>query len=183
MRNRGCAQAFNHTPPLPRNPKMKKTWTKGKLCDAFEFIINTHRTKVSPVRDHKTNLKTTGSLTPYNEGDLNQGTAWRATRNSWKSLSWSRNPPFMEPEGSLPCLFDCYNGVRLCICGNGPLTGPLSNPQTTWAWSNGGMIRYLRITQGPKNSEYQTVVHGPRKYSHYTFKVQNRQKPSENSYS
>jgi hypothetical protein len=38
--------------------------------------------------------------------------------------------------------FYCCDGVRLCLCGTGPLTGPLSIPQMIhgWTWSNGGMI-------------------------------------------
>jgi hypothetical protein len=41
----------------------------------------------------------------------------------------------------------CCDGVRLCVCGTGPLTSTLSGPQVT-IWSSGGM------TGGkPKNSE------------------------------
>jgi hypothetical protein len=40
--------------------------------------------------------------------------------------------------------FSCYccDGVRLCLCGDGPLTGPLSIPRMIWEWiwSSGGMI-------------------------------------------
>jgi hypothetical protein len=38
--------------------------------------------------------------------------------------------------------FRCYDGVRLCVCGTGLLTGPFSIPQMIheWIWIYGGMI-------------------------------------------
>jgi hypothetical protein len=53
----------------------------------------------------------------------------------------------------------CSDGMRLCFCGTGILTGPLSIPHMIyeWIWSSGGMI-LIRENRRTRRKSYPSAT-------------------------